>query len=49
MFDALKGPKRGRSFIPENEPKGFLKSHSIGNYKWIFRLLKDAPGYVKLS
>ena len=40
--------KRGRAFIPKGEPKGFLQSHSIGNYKWIFNKLKlDDDGYVK--
>jgi hypothetical protein len=40
---------RGRAFIPDGEPKGFLQSHSIGNYKWIFEKLKSKKdvGYVK--
>ena len=41
--------KRGRAFIPDGEPKGFLQSHSIGNYKWIFKLKSERDkGYVKL-
>ncbi len=40
--------KRGRAFIPDGEPKGFLQSHSIGNYKWIFKTIeKGEKGYVK--
>ena len=41
---------RGRAFIPKNQgiPKGFVGSHSIGNYGWIFsNNLKDGdPVYV---
>jgi hypothetical protein len=40
--------KRGRAFIPDGEPKGFLQSHSIENYKWIFKLKLNEKGYVKL-
>jgi hypothetical protein len=25
-----------RSYLPDNVVKGFVSSHSIGNYKWIF-------------
>ena len=40
--------KGGRVFIPDDEPKGFLQSHSIGNYKWIFtKIPKGGKGYVK--
>ena len=41
-------PKDRRAFIPYDVPQGFLKSHSIGNYKWIFgtKLKKGDPGYV---
>ena len=40
--------KRGRAFIPDGEPKGFLQSHSIGNYKWIFKIENATlKGYVK--
>ena len=47
-IDKLKKGKGGRVFIPKDEPKGFLKSHSIGNYKWIFsKILKGDDGYVK--
>ena len=46
-IDAKYKERRGRAFIPKGEPKGFLTSHSIGNYKWIFTRGKEAPGYVK--
>ncbi|OXA76115.1 hypothetical protein B0A65_19885 [Flavobacterium frigidimaris] len=37
-----------RAFIPKNwKPKGFLDSHSIVNYKWIFQRKKTEKGYVK--
>ncbi len=39
--------KRGRAFIPDGEPKVFLQSHSIENYKWIFRRERNDKGYVK--
>jgi hypothetical protein len=48
-----KNPKGGRAYIPidkKDVPQGFLKSHSIGNYKWIFTKLlnpQTGPGYVK--
>ena len=41
-----------RAYIPDIDgagnhiPKGFISSHSIENYKWIFKLTKDANGYV---
>jgi hypothetical protein len=37
-----------RAFIPNDAPKGFISSHSIGNYKWIFTTpqKKGDPGYV---
>ena len=41
-----------RAFIPEtylNEepvPKGYLKSHSIYNYGWIFERVDGVEGYV---
>lgn len=48
-LEDLESEKRGRAFIPDSEPKGFLQSHSIGNYKWIFSKLKSKKdvGYVK--
>ena len=49
-LDKIKNPileKMGRAFIPNGEPKGFLQSHSIGNYKWIFKQTSDKEGYVK--
>jgi hypothetical protein len=41
-------PNGGRVYIPEGQPKGFLQSHSVGNYKWIFdtKVKKGDPGYV---
>ncbi|MDQ6481854.1 hypothetical protein [Dyadobacter sp. LHD-138] len=32
--------KGGRAFTPKNQniPKGFVESHSIGNYGWIFSI-----------
>ena len=37
----------GRVYIPSTAPKGFLPSHQIKNYKWIFtKQLKGMPGYV---
>ena len=40
--------KGGRIFIPDSEPKGFLQSHSIENYKWIFsKTPKGKKGYVR--
>jgi hypothetical protein len=37
-----------RAFIPDEVPQGFVSSHSIENYKWIFTKLqkKDDTGYV---
>lgn len=36
-----------RAFIPDTEPQGFLDSHKIANYKWIFNTLKtNDAGYV---
>ena len=42
-------PNGGRVYIPDDQPKGFLVSHSIGSFKWIFRQPKRTPndnGYV---
>lgn len=44
--------KAGRVFIPDNPAvnatKGYLGSHSISNYGWIFtNQTKDDPGYVR--
>ena len=41
-------PKRGnRAFIPDDEPQGFVESHLIKNFEWIFsKLKKGQPGYV---
>jgi len=35
-----------RAFIPEGEEKGFIKSHRIENYKWIFTRNINDEGYV---
>jgi hypothetical protein len=40
----------GRVYIPDDQPKGFLVSHSIGSFKWVFeipKIKKGDPGYVK--
>ncbi|SDD34782.1 hypothetical protein, partial [Williamwhitmania taraxaci] len=48
---SVKGlPQTKRAFIPTDGsvPQGFLSSHSIGNYKWIFtKQTIGRPGYVK--
>ena len=42
----------GRAYIPDIDgsgnhiPKGFISSHSIENYKWIFNIKKGVNGYV---
>jgi hypothetical protein len=38
--------KSGRAYIPDDAPKGFISSHSIKNYKWIFTKNKGQDGYV---
>jgi hypothetical protein len=42
-------PKENRVYIPEDGsvPQGFLDSHSISNYKWIFNRSSNQDGYVK--
>lgn len=35
-----------RAFIPDTEPRGFLESHTIVNYKWIFNRKQNHRGYV---
>ncbi len=44
-------PKRelggNRAFIPDDEPQGFVESHLIKNFEWIFKkLTKNEKGYV---
>ncbi len=39
--------KAGRIFIPNGITKGFVQSHSIGNYGWIFNRTPSENGYVK--
>ena len=36
--------KSGRAYIPFGEIQGFISSHSIGNYKWIFNLVENEEG-----
>ena len=42
------GLSRGnRAFIPDDEPQGFVESHLIKNFEWIFKkLTKNEKGYV---
>jgi hypothetical protein len=35
-----------RAYIPADVVKGFVSSHSIENYKWIFTRTKNDDGYV---
>jgi hypothetical protein len=35
-----------RVYIPANVPKGFINSHSISNYNWIFNIQPKKKGYV---
>jgi hypothetical protein len=35
-----------RAYIPDNVVKGFVSSHSIENYKWIFTRNEKQRGYV---
>jgi hypothetical protein len=35
-----------RAYIPDDVVKGFVSSHSIGNYKWIFTRNEKQEGYV---
>ena len=43
----------GRAYIPDIDgagnhiPKGFISSHSIENYKWIFSRTQNQAGYVR--
>jgi hypothetical protein len=42
--------EKNRVYIPDGQPKGFVESHMIGNYGWIFDKLLDPKtdkGYVK--
>lgn len=44
-LDVAKG---GRAYIPNTELKGFVDSHRIAHYGWIFRTLNIGDkGYVK--
>jgi hypothetical protein len=46
---AIKGINQNqRAYIPDEVPKGFLLSHFIENYMWIFTDRKEGmSGYVK--
>ena len=40
--------KGGRAYIPDDyQPKGFLDSHTIKNYDWIFNKKSNETGYIK--
>ena len=41
--------KSGRVYIPSTEKQGFLESHLINYYGWIFNKITNplSPGYVK--
>ena len=40
-------PDARRAYIPENwNPQGFISSHAIENYKWIFNQPNGQKGYV---
>lgn len=36
-----------RVYIPKSEPKGFVESHMISGYKWIFNRSSTDKGYVR--
>jgi hypothetical protein len=36
-----------RIYIPPEVKKGFIESHTIGNYGWIFTKITGQDGYVK--
>jgi hypothetical protein len=38
--------ENNRAYIPDDVVQGFISSHSIGNYKWIFTQKEDQRGYV---
>jgi hypothetical protein len=44
-LDDVQG-KSGRAYIPDNVVQGFISSHSVENYKWIFTRDKNDRGYV---
>ncbi len=46
-MDKVSTNKGGRAYIPDTESKGFLTSHSIENYEWIFKINNsNYNGYV---
>lgn len=44
---SLPSSKGGRVFIPNDVKKGFMESHTISNYNWIFNKGPNDKGYVK--
>ena len=52
IFKLAPSNKSGRAFIPKNQniPKGFVESHSIVNYGWIFNIQPNqgaaSNGYI---
>ena len=47
-IELLPNDKGGRAYIPPTvTTKGFVGSHSIGNYGWVITRLISDPGYVK--
>jgi hypothetical protein len=44
-LDDVQG-KSGRAYIPDDVVQGFISSHSIENYIWIFNKTKNENGYV---
>jgi hypothetical protein len=43
---AVRNLENHRAFIPNSVTQGFISSHSIGNYKWIFEIMHSNKGYV---
>jgi hypothetical protein len=39
-------PESKRANIPDDVPKGFISSHSVSNYGWIFNRKSNEKGYV---
>ena len=42
----IQGIYTRRAFIPDDVPQGFVESHTIKNYKWIFITKRGKEGYV---
>ncbi|MEO6903435.1 MAG: hypothetical protein ABI315_09785 [Bacteroidia bacterium] len=43
----MNASKGGRVYIPLNVKKGFVASHTVGSYDWIFTKIIGQDGYVK--